>query len=64
MKSYFFIPANNEKYLLNASNLRGRNEMKRVLRGAVLQMSLFNKKKIIVIDEIDSISGREKNGLI
>ncbi|MBU2522769.1 MAG: replication factor C large subunit [Nanoarchaeota archaeon] len=49
---------------LNASDLRGKDQMRKTVRGAVLQRSLFNKKKMIVIDEIDSVSGREKNGLI
>jgi len=49
---------------LNASDLRGKDEMRKTVRGAVMQRSLFNKKKMIVIDEIDSVSGREKNGLI
>ncbi len=49
---------------LNASDLRGKEQIARIVKGAVFQKSLFNKKKLVVIDEIDSVSGKEKNGIL
>jgi len=49
---------------LNASDLRTKDNINRVIKGAIFQESLFRKKKLIVVDEIESISAREKNGLI
>lgn len=49
---------------LNASDLRGKDQISRIVKGAIFQKSLYGKKKLIVIDEIDSISGKEKNGLV
>ena len=55
---------NYEMIELNASDLRGREQIGKTVKGAIFQKSLFNKKKLIVIDEIDSVSGKEKNGLV
>jgi len=47
---------------LNASDLRNKDAIERVAGSASRQMSLFNKGKIILIDEIDGLAGREDRG--
>jgi len=41
---------------LNASDLRDRKKLEEVMKPATQQQSLFRKSKIILVDEIDSIS--------
>lgn len=48
---------------LNASNLRNRKQIEGVLNPASLQASLFAKSKIILIDEIDGISGKDRGAV-
>jgi len=55
---------NMELIELNASDLRTKDEINKIVRGAIFQKSLFLKKKLIVLDEIESISSREKSGLM
>ncbi len=49
---------------LNSSDLRDEESMKSFLGSALGQQSLFFTPKIILIDEIDNISGREDRGCI
>src|SRR3989338_2481708 len=49
---------------LNSSDLRDEASMKSFLSSALGQQSLFFRPKIILIDEVDNISGREDRGCI
>ena len=50
---------------MNASDLRNKINLQEVLRPAVEQQSLLKKKKIILIDEVDGISGfYDKGGIL
>ncbi len=49
---------------MNASDFRRREDIERVAKVAATQMSLFGRKKIILLDEVDGISGTaDKGGL-
>ena len=48
---------------INSSDLRNKDELERVLRPASEQKSLFNKTKILLIDEVDGISKFDRGGL-
>ncbi len=48
---------------LNASDLRNRKQIENVLNPASSQASLFAKSKILLIDEIDGISARDRGGI-
>src|SRR3989338_218107 len=52
-----------EIFELNASDLRNKERLKSVLRPAVEQKSLFNAKKLILIDEVDGISDADWGGI-
>lgn len=47
---------------LNASDFRTRDAIKSILGSASKQMSLFAKGKIILVDEVDGISGHKDRG--
>ncbi|NQU98242.1 replication factor C large subunit [Candidatus Woesearchaeota archaeon] len=47
---------------VNASDLRNADSINSVLGAAIKQQSLFAKKKIILVDEIDGLAGREDRG--
>ncbi len=47
---------------VNASDFRDKDSMNRIVRESAEQRSLFSKGKIILIDEIDGISGNEDRG--
>ncbi len=47
---------------INSSDLRNRESIKKIIGEASQQQSLFGKKKIILIDEVDGISGRHDYG--
>ncbi|MCW1309786.1 MAG: replication factor C large subunit [Candidatus Nanoarchaeia archaeon] len=47
---------------LNASDKRNASQIKEIVGSASKQKSLFGKKKLILIDEIDGISGMEDRG--
>ena len=53
---------NYELFELNASDSRNKKSIDESLRGVVNQQSLFGKKKLILIDEVDGIAGREDRG--
>jgi len=49
---------------LNSSDMRDEASMKSFLSSALGQQSLFFRPKLILIDEVDNISGREDRGCI
>jgi replication factor C large subunit len=49
---------------INASDFRNTEHIKAVVGGALEQRSLFMKEKLILIDEIDNVSGRYDKGAI
>ncbi len=48
---------------LNASDLRNREQIEKILKAASEQKSLFQKSKIILVDEVDGISTTDRGGL-
>lgn len=48
---------------LNASDLRNKDQIAKIIRPAIEQRPLFKKTKIILIDEIDGISTKDRGGL-
>lgn len=58
------IESNSELFELNASDLRNKKKLDEVLKPAIEQHSLVKKGKIILIDEVDGISGfADKGGI-
>jgi replication factor C large subunit len=53
---------NSEIFELNASDLRNKEKLNQVLKPAIEQKSLNKKNKIILVDEIDGISGYYDRG--
>jgi len=53
---------NLEIFELNASMLRNRQKLDEILKPALQQKSLFSKGKIILIDEVDGVSGYQDRG--
>lgn len=53
---------NYELIELNASDKRNKNSIEETLLPASQQASLFGSKKIILVDEIDNLSGRDDRG--
>lgn len=47
---------------VNASDLRNKDQLELTLGSAIGQQSLFSKGKVILIDEVDGIAGREDRG--
>lgn len=52
-----------EIFELNASDLRNRAKLEEILKPSTLQRSLFNKGKIILVDEVDGVTGTDRGGL-
>lgn len=48
---------------MNASDLRNKDKIEGILGPASQQKSLFRKNKIILVDEVDGISARDRGGL-
>lgn len=48
---------------LNASDLRNRAKLEQVLKPASEQQSLFNKGKILLMDEVDGVTGTDIGGI-
>lgn len=48
---------------LNASDLRNKAKLEEVLKPATLQRSLFKKGKIILMDEVDGVTGTDIGGI-
>jgi len=60
---YAYAEENNYEVLeLNASDFRDKNSIEEFMNNAMNQMSLFMKPKIILIDEIDGLSGMKDRG--
>ena len=53
---------NSEIFELNASDLRNKDKLTEILKPAMQQQSLLNKFKIILVDEVDGISGYQDRG--
>ncbi len=53
---------NSEIFELNASDLRDKTQLKETLRPAIEQQSLIKKRKIILVDEVDGVSGYYDRG--
>lgn len=47
---------------VNASDVRNKEQINSLIGSAIGQMSLFSKGKIILLDEIDGLSGKEDRG--
>ena len=54
---------NSELFELNASDLRNKSKLQEILKPALEQMSLIKSNKLILIDEVDGISGSDRGGL-
>lgn len=48
---------------LNSSDLRNRAKLEQILEPAVQQQSLFKKGKIILMDEVDGVTGTDIGGI-
>lgn len=48
---------------LNASDLRNRLKLEEILKPASLQQSLFKKGKVLLMDEIDGVTGTDRGGV-
>lgn len=48
---------------LNSSDLRNRKKLEEILKPASQQMSLFKKGKIILMDEVDGVTGTDIGGI-
>lgn len=48
---------------LNSSDLRNREKLEQILKPAAEQQSLFKKGKIIVMDEVDGVTGTDVGGI-
>ncbi len=48
---------------LNASDLRNRAKLEEVLKPATLQQSLFKKGKVLLMDEVDGVTGSDIGGI-
>jgi len=49
---------------LNASDFRDKESMNLIVGQSSKQMSLFNKKKLILLDEVDALSGQKDRGCV
>lgn len=54
---------NREIFELNSSDLRNRTKLEEVLKPATLQTGLFKKNKIILVDEVDGVTGTDIGGI-
>ncbi len=54
---------NAEIFELNASDLRNRQKLEQILKPATEQQGLFKKQKIILMDEVDGVTGTEIGGI-
>jgi replication factor C large subunit len=48
---------------LNSSDLRNKLKLEGTLKPAVVQKSLFKKSKIILMDEVDGVTGSDRGGI-
>ncbi len=54
---------NVEVFELNSSDLRNKKKLEEILKPASEQMSLFRKSKLILMDEIDGVTGTDIGGV-
>jgi len=54
---------NAEIFELNASDIRNKSSMNSRLKPVLEQKPLFEKNKIILVDEVDGISGKDRGGV-
>lgn len=52
-----------EIFELNSSDLRNRVKLEEVLKPASIQTSLFKKAKILLVDEVDGVTGTDIGGI-
>lgn len=52
-----------EIFELNSSDLRNRAKLEEVLKPASVQTSLFKRKKIMLVDEVDGVTGTDIGGI-
>jgi replication factor C large subunit len=57
------IETKSEIFELNASDLRNKGKLQEILKPAMEQQSLFEKNKVILVDEADGISAVDRGGL-
>ena len=57
------LETKSEIFELNASDLRNKGKLQEILKPAMEQQSLFEKNKIILVDEADGISAVDRGGL-
>jgi len=56
---------NLEVFELNASDFRNKDSIEKILGSALTQQSLFSRGKLVLVDEVDGISGtKDRGGLI
>jgi replication factor C large subunit len=53
-----------ELFELNASDLRNKKSLEEVLKPSTQQESLFQKSKLILMDEADGITGSDRGGVV
>ena len=49
---------------LNSSDFRSKKKIEEIVGNSVRQQSLFSRKKIMLIDELDGLSGQKDRGCI
>lgn len=54
---------NAEVFELNSSDLRNRAKLEEILKPASLQTSLFKQAKILLVDEVDGVTGTDIGGI-
>lgn len=54
---------NLEIFELNSSDLRNRTKLEEILKPASVQTSLFKKGKILLVDEVDGVTGTDIGGI-
>ncbi len=57
------LETKSEIFELNASDLRNKGKLQEILKPAMEQQSLFEKNKVILVDEADGISAVDRGGL-
>jgi replication factor C large subunit len=66
-KTALAVAAANENDLeifeLNASDLRNRAQLEEILKPATEQKALFKKGKILLMDEVDGVTGTDRGGI-
>jgi len=51
-----------EVFEVNSSDVRNKDAIESVVGGSLMQQSLFSRGKLILMDDIDALSGREDRG--